>query len=171
MEIRDDFVVKVVVDSVGLFVTEEVVGIVDDDFNNDSVSILVKDSVATLVKDDGGILVDDCGRILVDNFVDVLDDSGEVVVNVSEKDFVNSVAMLVDDFASKVVESFGRIVVDESLITFDDVVLGKFVDDSGDVGTTLVDDSERTAGDDSGIKVVEFATVLVDIDELVEDNS
>ncbi|KAK3857980.1 hypothetical protein Pcinc_035792 [Petrolisthes cinctipes] len=97
------------------------------------------------------IFVDDCCRNLVDNFVDVLDDSGEVVVNVSEKDFVNSVAMLVDDFASKVVESIGRIVADESLTTFDDVVLGKFVDDSGDVGATLVDDSEKTAVDDSGI--------------------
>ncbi|KAK3857984.1 hypothetical protein Pcinc_035796 [Petrolisthes cinctipes] len=97
------------------------------------------------------IFVDDCCRNLVDNFVDVLDDSGEVVVNVSEKDFVNSVAMLVDDFASKVVESIGSIVADESLTTFDDVVLGKFVDDFGDVGATLVDDSERTAGDDSDI--------------------
>ncbi|KAK3869838.1 hypothetical protein Pcinc_024886 [Petrolisthes cinctipes] len=116
------------------------------------------------------IFVDDCGRNLVDNFVDVLDDSGEVVVNVSEKDFVNSVAMLVDDFASKVIESIGSIVVDESLTTFDVVVLGKFVD-SGDVGATLVDDSEKTAGDDSGIKVVvDFATVLVDIDEVVEDS-
>ncbi|KAK3857979.1 hypothetical protein Pcinc_035791 [Petrolisthes cinctipes] len=125
--------------------------------------------------------------IFVDNFVDVLDDSGEVVVIDSVKDFVNSViveivvieknifvddscATLVDDDVSKDVESIGSIVVDECLTTFDDVVLGKFVDDSGDVGATLVDDSESTAGD-SGIKVVDFAMVLVDIDEVVEDNS
>ncbi|KAK4295857.1 hypothetical protein Pmani_031605 [Petrolisthes manimaculis] len=74
-----ELIKDVVVDSVGLFVTEEVVGIVDDDFNDDSVSILVKDSVATLVKDDGGILVDDFGRRVVDESATELVDIVELV--------------------------------------------------------------------------------------------
>ncbi|KAK3857985.1 hypothetical protein Pcinc_035797 [Petrolisthes cinctipes] len=183
-ESEKDFVnsVTVEVDVIESKVVESFGSLVVDSFTTLDVSGEVIVNVSEKVFVDIGVeLVDDIetkvvelfDSIVVDDCFTTFDDSGEVIVNDSEKVFVDgSVAMLVDDTESKVVESFGSIVIDESLTTFDDVVLGKFVDDSGDVGTTLVDDSERIAGDDSGIKVfVDFATVLVDIDDVVEDNS
>ncbi|KAK4295858.1 hypothetical protein Pmani_031606 [Petrolisthes manimaculis] len=178
-----DFVnsVTVEVDVIESKVVESFGSIVVDSFTTLDVSGEVIVNVSEKVFVDIGVeLVDDIetkvvelfDSIVVDDCFTTFDDSGEVIVNDSEKVFVDgSVAMLVDDTEIIVVESFGSIVVDESLTIFNDVVLGKFVDDSVDVGIILLADSEKTAGDDFDINVVvDSATVLVDIDEVVEDN-